>query len=85
MMLHNLLNLDLQWFSEPGHSTHRLMGHFTKDPGDLAALGGVALGAIFTILTSVVGGLILALVIAWKIAVVLLSMVPVMVLAGFLR
>ncbi|CAK3922291.1 related to multidrug resistance [Lecanosticta acicola] len=84
-MLYRLLHLDLQWFFEAGHSTHRLMGAFTKDPGDLAALGGVALGAIFTIMTSVVGGLVLALAIAWKIAIVLFSMMPVMVVAGFLR
>ena len=84
-MLHKILHLDIQWFAEPGHSTHRLMEAFTKDPGDVSALGGVALGAIFTIITSVVGGIILAPIVAWKIAIVLLAAVPVMLFAGYAR
>jgi ABC-type multidrug transport system fused ATPase/permease subunit len=84
-MLQKLLHLDIAWFSEPGHSKQELLSSFTKDPSDLSALGGVALGAIFTIITSTLGGVILSLVVAWKIAVVLLAAVPVMVLAGYAR
>lgn len=84
-MLRQLLHLDMQWFSEPGHSTHELMSSFTKDPADLSALGGIALGAIFTIITSTVGGIVLAHIVAWKIAVVLLAAVPVMLVSGFAR
>ncbi|EGP90754.1 putative ABC transporter [Zymoseptoria tritici IPO323] len=84
-MLHKLLHLDIRWFSEPGHSTQELLSSFTKDPSDLSALGGVALGAIFSIITSTIGGVVLSLVVAWKIAVVLLAAVPVMVLAGYAR
>lgn len=62
-----------------------LMAAFTKDPGDLSSLSGIALGTIFTVITSVFGGIILAHVIAWKIAIVLLAAVPVMIVAGFLR
>lgn len=58
---------------------------FTKDPGDLSCLSGIALGTIFTVITSVFGGIILAHVVAWKIAVVLLAAVPLMVASGYLR
>lgn len=85
LLLERLLHMDIEWFSQPGHSIHQLMTHFTKDPGDLSALGGVALGAIFTIFTSVIGGIILAHVVAWKISVVLLAAVPVMLVAGWAR
>lgn len=80
-----ILHQDMQWFSEKGRSVQGLMTSFTKDPGDLSALGGVALGAIFTILVSVVGGIILSLCIAWKISIVLLVAVPIMLLAGWSR
>lgn len=84
-MLDVLLHLDVQWFSEEGHSTHELMSKFTKDPGDFSALGGVALGSIFTMLASIVGGMILAHAIAWNIALVLFAAVPVMLAAGYGR
>ena len=84
-LLHKLLQLDVAWFSESGHSVQQLMSKFTKDPGDLSALGGVALGAIFTIFTSVIGGIILSMIVAWKIAVVLLAAVPIMLIAGWAR
>ncbi|USW55203.1 Putative Type 1 protein exporter [Septoria linicola] len=84
-LLHKLLHLDVEWFSETGHSVQQLMSKFTKDPGDLSALGGVALGAIFTIFTSVIGGIILSHIVAWMIAVVLLAAVPVMLVAGWAR
>ena len=48
-------------------------------------MSGAALGTIFTTTTSVVGGMVLALVVAWKIAVVLLAAVPVMLASGFTR
>ncbi|WPG99455.1 multidrug resistance protein 1-like protein [Acrodontium crateriforme] len=84
-LLHHFLYLDIEWFSSKGHSVHNLLSAFTKDTGDLSCLSGPALGTIFTTTTSVVSGIILAHIIAWKIAVVLLSAVPIMIVAGFLR
>lgn len=84
-LLSRLLLLDMDWFSSSGRSASHLMAAFTKDSGDLGCMSGSALGTIFTTTTSVVGGIILALVVAWKIAVVLLAAVPVMLAAGFTR
>ncbi|KAK3072699.1 hypothetical protein LTR53_006357 [Teratosphaeriaceae sp. CCFEE 6253] len=84
-VLRRLLHMDMQWFAAPGRSVHSLMSAFTKDSGDLSCLSGPALGTIFTTLTSVLGGVVLALCVAWKIAIVLLAAVPVMIAAGFIR
>ncbi|KAK5697899.1 hypothetical protein LTR97_006858 [Elasticomyces elasticus] len=84
-LLRRLLHLDMQWYATPGRAVHSLMSAFTKDSGDLSCLSGPALGTIFTTITSVAGGMILALCVAWKIAIVLLSAVPVMIAAGFVR
>lgn len=59
-LLQSVLNLDIEWFSGPGRSVHELASTFSKDSGDLACLSGVALGTIFTVITSVCGGIILA-------------------------
>ena len=84
-LLRQLLSMDQEFFAVKGHGLHDLMGAFTKDTGDLSCLSGAALGVIFMTMTSVFGGIILAHVVAWKIAVVLLAAVPVMLAAGFTR
>ena len=84
-LLRNIIFLDLKWFVAPGRPVYDLMSAFTKDSGDLSYLSGPALGTIFTTFTSVLGGIALALAVAWKIAVVLLAAVPIMLAAGFVR
>jgi ATP-binding cassette subfamily B (MDR/TAP) protein 1 len=76
---------DMAWFSKPGHSHHDLMAKLSTDSGNISGLSGIILGTFFTILTSVLGGIILAHIVAWKIAIVLLSGVPIMLLAGYFR
>jgi ATP-binding cassette subfamily B (MDR/TAP) protein 1 len=80
-----VLMQDIGWFSKLGHSHHALMAKLSMDSGHISGLSGVILGTFFSIATSVVGGMILAHIVAWKIAIVLLAAVPVMLLAGFFR
>ncbi|RMZ71731.1 ABC transporter [Pyrenophora seminiperda CCB06] len=80
-----ILQQDIAWFSKPGHSHHALMSRLNSDSGSISGLSGVILGTIFSIATSVLGGMVLAHIVAWKIAIVLLAAVPVMLLAGFAR
>ncbi|KAL1610377.1 hypothetical protein SLS60_002044 [Paraconiothyrium brasiliense] len=80
-----ILMQDIAWFSQPGHSHHALMAKLNMDSGHISGLSGVILGTFFSIATSVIGGMILAHIVAWKIAIVLLAAVPVMLLAGFFR
>jgi len=80
-----VLMQDMEWFSLPGNSHHALMAKLNMDSGHLSGLSGVILGTFFSISTSVIGGIIMAHIIAWKIAVVLLSAVPIMLVAGFFR
>ncbi|RYN69761.1 Multidrug resistance protein 1 [Alternaria tenuissima] len=80
-----ILQQDIAWFSQPGHSHHALMSRLNSDSGSISGLSGVILGTVFSIATSVLGGIVLAHIVAWKIAIVLLAAVPVMLLAGFLR
>lgn len=80
-----ILKQDIAWFSKPGHSHHALMSRLNSDSGSISGLSGVILGTVFSVATSVLGGILLAHIVAWKIAIVLLAAVPVMLLAGFLR
>ncbi|KAI9798066.1 MAG: hypothetical protein M1833_004963 [Piccolia ochrophora] len=83
--LRTILRQDMAWHSEPGHSAHALMSSIMMDSGHLSGLSGVIIGTILSVTTSMVGGIVLAHAVAWKIAIVLLAAVPVMIVAGFLR
>ncbi|KAI7556123.1 multidrug resistance-like protein, partial [Hortaea werneckii] len=84
-LFRTLLDLDLTWYAQSERSVGQLMSAFTKDSGDLSCLSGPVLGTIFTTSTSMIGGTVLALAVAWKIAVVLLAAVPVVLAAGYTR
>lgn len=61
------------------------MAKINMDSGSISGLSGVILGTVLSIATSVLGGITMTHIVAWKIAIVLLAAVPVMVLAGFSR
>jgi ATP-binding cassette subfamily B (MDR/TAP) protein 1 len=85
LSLRTILRQDMAWFSQEGRSTSSLISVISMDAGHLSGLSGVIIGTITSALVSVVGGAILAFIVAWKIAIVLLATSPVVILAGFLR
>ncbi|KAL9622501.1 MAG: hypothetical protein Q9160_003177 [Pyrenula sp. 1 TL-2023] len=83
--LRTILQQDVDWFSRSGNSAPSLIAGLSTDAGHLSGLSGVIIGTVFSGTTSVFGGIILAHIVAWKIAIVLLAAVPIMLLAGFFR
>lgn len=85
LSLRTILRQDMAWFSHAGRSTSSLISVISMDAGHLSGLSGVIIGTITSAFVSVVGGAILAFIVAWKIAIVLFATSPVVILAGFLR
>jgi ATP-binding cassette subfamily B (MDR/TAP) protein 1 len=83
--LKTILRQDMEWFLQPERSTASLVSVISMDAGHLSGLSGVIIGTIASALVSVIGGAILAHIVAWKIAIVLFATSPVVILAGFLR
>lgn len=83
--MRTILVQDMDWFSSTEHSPHHLVSSMSSNAGKLSGLSGPILGTVISATVSVVGGIILAHVVAWKMAIVLLACVPVMLLSGFLR
>lgn len=83
--LQTILRQDIDWFLQPGRSTSALISVISMDSGHLSGLSGVIIGTVVSALVSVVGGAILAHIVAWKIAIVLFATAPIVVLAGFVR
>jgi ATP-binding cassette subfamily B (MDR/TAP) protein 1 len=80
------LDQDQAFFNSPKcRNIHELAASISGDCAALTGLSGVIIGTICSVLVSMFGGLILALIVAWKIAVVLLAVVPIMFLACWLR
>jgi ABC-type bacteriocin/lantibiotic exporter with double-glycine peptidase domain len=83
--LRTILRQDMEWFLHLGRSVSSLVSVISMDSGHLSGLSGVIIGTIISALVSVVGGAILAHIVAWKIAIVLFATSPVVILAGFFR
>lgn len=83
--LSTILQQDIAWFSRPGHSQHALLSKINNDAGSISGLSGVLVGTIFTVATSIFGGIVLAHIVAWRIAIALTAAVPIMIGAGYLR
>jgi ABC-type bacteriocin/lantibiotic exporter with double-glycine peptidase domain len=75
----------MEWFLQPGRSTASLTSIIGMDAGHLSGLSRVIIGTMVSALVSVIGGAILAHIVAWKIAIVLFATSPVVILAGFFR
>ncbi|KAK6541827.1 hypothetical protein TWF694_007607 [Orbilia ellipsospora] len=80
-----IMEQDLSFFSDPEHSETALVASIQSDTAALTSLSGVMIGTIVSVTTTLVGGIVVAHIVAWKIAVVLLPALPIIVLAGYLR
>ncbi|KAH8593471.1 leptomycin B resistance protein pmd1 [Bisporella sp. PMI_857] len=80
-----LLEQDLQWHQSEGRSPSQLLLHITKDSDALAGLTGSTIGSLLSVFVNLIVAIIMTHIIAWKIALVCLSVVPLMLGAGFMR
>ncbi|EGC40705.1 ABC multidrug transporter [Histoplasma capsulatum var. duboisii H88] len=80
-----LMEQDLQWHQSDGRSPTVLLSIITQDGNALSGLTGSVVGTIIAILVNLVVAIALSHVIAWKIALVCLAVVPLMLGAGVMR
>ncbi|GME41255.1 Multidrug resistance protein [Neofusicoccum parvum] len=85
LTLRSLLHRDVAWHESEGRTPDTLLSYITTDTNSLSGMTGSVLGISFSIVVSLVMGVTISHVVAWKIAVVLLATVPVLLLSGFLR
>ena len=81
----SLMQKDPAWHTSEGRSPASLLSHFTTDTSAVAGLSGVVVGTILITLVNLVTSIIMAHIIAWKIAIVLLATLPVLLGSGFMR
>ncbi|RDA94771.1 hypothetical protein CP533_6746 [Ophiocordyceps camponoti-saundersi (nom. inval.)] len=85
LTLQSLLQRRVRWHESDGRTPGNLMSLLSADAAAMSGLTGTILGACVSVLVTLVAGIVLAHVVAWKVAVVLTACVPLIFCAGFLR
>jgi ABC-type multidrug transport system fused ATPase/permease subunit len=81
----SLFEQDLQWHQSNGRTPPLLLSYITRDGNALAGLSGSIIGTLFSITVNLFAAIILTHIIAWKIALVCLALVPLLLGAGFME
>lgn len=81
----SLFEQNLQWHQSDERTPAKLLLYITRDGSALAGLSGSVLGTIFSISVNLVVAIVLTHIIAWKIALVCLALVPLLLGAGLME
>jgi len=81
----SLFEQDLHWHQSEGRTPALLLSYITRDGSALGGLSGSVIGTIFSITVNLVAAIVLTHIIAWKIALVCLSLVPLLLGAGLME
>ncbi|KAI0455557.1 P-loop containing nucleoside triphosphate hydrolase protein [Xylaria acuta] len=81
----SLFDQDLQWHQSESRTPSSLLSFITSDTAAIGSLTGSIIGTMFSISVNFIGAIILSHIVAWKIAVVGLAIVPLMLGAGFMK
>lgn len=81
----SLFEQDLQWHQSKGRSPALLLSYITRDGNALAGLSGSVIGTLFAITVNLIAAIILTHIIAWRIALVCLALVPLLLGAGLME
>ncbi|KAM3425135.1 hypothetical protein BST61_g7096 [Cercospora zeina] len=80
----SILRQDIRFFDRTENSVGALAAFLSTETTHLAGMSGLALGTIVQLLATLVIGYIVALAVGWKLALVCISTVPLLLVAGFL-
>ena len=81
----HFLRMDISFFDDDANSTGALTSALSKDGQAVEGFGGSTLGQVFNSLAVLFGGIIMSIVINWRLGLVCTACVPILVGCGFLR
>ncbi|KAF3765440.1 ABC multidrug transporter SitT [Cryphonectria parasitica EP155] len=81
----SLFEQDLQWHQSKNRTPAMLLSYITRDGNALAGLSGSVIGTMISITVNLVAAIILTHIIAWRIALVCLSLIPLLLGAGMME
>ena len=81
----SLFEQDMQWHQSRGRTPAVLLSYITRDGNALAGLSGSVIGTLISITANLIAAIVLTHIIAWRIALVCLALVPLLLGAGLLE
>ncbi|KIX93291.1 uncharacterized protein Z520_10934 [Fonsecaea multimorphosa CBS 102226] len=81
----SLFGQDLQWHQSEGRTPALLLSYITRDGNALSGFSGSVIGTLFSITVNLIAAIVLTHIIAWRIALVCLSLVPLLLGAGLME
>ena len=81
----NILRQDVVFFQLEQNSIGALTSLLSSAPTDLNGLSGPVFGALLTFLATILGGIILSLIVGWKLALVCTATIPFVAGFGWVR
>jgi ATP-binding cassette subfamily B (MDR/TAP) protein 1 len=85
LSMRSLLRQPLQWHESEGRSPSMLLEYITKDGNSLAGFSGSIVGTLFSVIVNFIAAIILSHIVAWRIAIVCLVIVPLLLGAGYMQ
>ncbi|CAH1756276.1 1903_t:CDS:2 [Entrophospora sp. SA101] len=80
-----ILRQDISFFDEEDHTVGVLTSSLSLDPTHVNGLAGLTLGTILQVFATIIGGLVVALVVGWKLALVCMAIIPLLIGSSLLR
>jgi ATP-binding cassette subfamily B (MDR/TAP) protein 1 len=85
MCFEKVVRMEVGWFDEPENSSSAIGARLSADAATVRALVGDALAEIVHSIASVVAGLVIAFDASWRMALIVLALVPLLVVNGYVQ
>lgn len=83
--IRSILRQDIEFFDQKEHSTGALTGFLSTGATHLHSLSGAILGSVLSFISTIAGGMVLSLIIGWKLALVCAATIPLVTGCGWVR
>ncbi|GAC95731.1 multidrug resistance protein [Pseudozyma hubeiensis SY62] len=80
-----MMDQRLTWYEAQDKNPASMIASLSNDANNLGGVTGTVIGTIFCILVNLIAGISVSLAIAWRIAIVILALVPIILAAGYQR
>ncbi|KAI0802501.1 putative ABC multidrug transporter [Xylaria sp. FL0064] len=81
----SIISQNVEFFDNKAHSTGALLSVLSSSVDALNGLSGPVIGGSLTFLATILGGIVVSLVIGWKLALVCTATIPIVVACGWAR
>ncbi|KAJ0977985.1 hypothetical protein J5N97_013459 [Dioscorea zingiberensis] len=85
LMLHKMLTFEVGWFDDEENSTGSLCSRLAKDATMVRSLVGDRMALLIQTLSSITIAFIMALITSWRLAIVMISMQPLITISYYAR